>query len=213
MAKKYYVVKKGLTPGIYLKWADCKKNVDGYPGPVYRGFDSILEAEAFLLGRSSGASETTVESNPETETGNTPAAGRAVAYVDGSYNIATKEYSYGAVIFYDGKEEHFSQKFSDPEQAKMRNVAGEIEGSMCAMRYCLEHGIPCLDIYYDYEGIAKWCTGAWKANKEGTIAYREYYRMVSQKVDIRFVKVKGHSGDKYNDLADQLAKQAVGIEG
>ncbi len=27
-----------------------------------------------------------------------------------------------------------------------------------------------------------------------------------------FVKVKGHSGDKYNDLADRLAKDALGIQ-
>ena len=194
MAKKYYAVRRGLTRGIYLTWEDCRKNVEDFAGADYRGFDSILEAEDFLLERNSGDE-----------------SGRAAAYVDGSYNIATKEYSYGAVIFYGGKEEHFSQKFSDPEQAKMRNVAGEIEGSMCAMRYCLEHGIAGLDIYYDYEGIAKWCTGAWKANREGTNAYREYYRTASRKVDIRFVKVKGHSGDKYNDLADKLAKQAAGI--
>ena len=29
--------------------------------------------------------------------------------------------------------------------------------------------------------------------------------------DVTFVKVKGHSGDKYNDLADKLAKEALGI--
>lgn len=34
----------------------------------------------------------------------------------------------------------------------------------------------------------------------------------SSKVCIKFVKVKGHSGDKYNDLADRLAKNALGIE-
>jgi len=30
-------------------------------------------------------------------------------------------------------------------------------------------------------------------------------------VDIDFIKVKGHSGDKYNELADKLAKKALGI--
>ena len=65
-------------------------------------------------------------------------------------------------------------------------------------------------ICFDYEGIEKWCTGAWKANKTGTIAYREFYQKACTQVNIRFVKVKGHSGDKYNDLADKLAKEAVG---
>ena len=31
-------------------------------------------------------------------------------------------------------------------------------------------------------------------------------------IRFRFVKVKGHSGDKYNDLADRLAKDALGIQ-
>ncbi len=224
MAKKYYAVKKGLAPGVYLTWAECKKNVDGFSGAVYKSFGTREEAETFVTGGADHKELPGAEREPgellslqgagsinlsgeyeEEQTG-------AIAYVDGSYNVSTREYSYGAVIFYDGKEEHFSKKFQDPERAKMRNVAGEIEGSMCAMRYCLEREIPSIDIYYDYEGIERWCTGDWKANKEGTIAYRDFYRKASEKVRIRFRKVKGHSGDTYNDLADLLAKQAVGIE-
>ena len=132
-------------------------------------------------------------------------------YVDGSYNSATKEFSYGMVVLCGDGEEKYSGKSDDKELVSMRNVAGEIEGSMCAMRYCLEHQIERLELYYDYEGIEKWCTGAWKANKEGTIAYRDFYRQACKRLEVRFCKVKGHSGDTYNDLADSLAKQAVGI--
>ena len=53
--------------------------------------------------------------------------------------------------------------------------------------------------------------GAWKANKTGTKAYQALYRQMSQNVAISFVKVKGHSNDTYNDIADGLAKQALGI--
>lgn len=194
MAKKYYAVKSGLTRGIYLTWEDCRKNVEGFEGAVYKSFASVEEAAAFLE-----------DMSPEV------APGQAVAYVDGSYNVATKEYACGVVLFHDGKTETFSKKFADPERAEMRNVAGEIEGSMCAMNYCLEHDIRELTIYYDYAGVEHWCTGAWKANKEGTRAYRDYYEKVSQRVRIHFVKVKGHSGDKYNDMADKLAKQAIGL--
>ena len=36
--------------------------------------------------------------------------------------------------------------------------------------------------------------------------------MQEKKCDISFHKVKGHSNDKYNDMADQLAKDALGIK-
>ncbi|WP_314795053.1 RNase H family protein [Eggerthia catenaformis] len=32
-----------------------------------------------------------------------------------------------------------------------------------------------------------------------------------KKIRIEFVKVLAHSGDTYNELADQLAKKAVGL--
>ena len=135
----------------------------------------------------------------------------AVAYVDGSYNAGTGEFACGAVIFYQGEAFEISQKFNDPDLAAMRNVAGEIKGSEAAIAFCLEREIQSLEIHHDYEGIAKWCTGEWKANKEATKAYRQYYLASSQRLQITFVKVKGHSGDQFNDRADRLAKDALGI--
>ena len=43
------------------------------------------------------------------------------------------------------------------------------------------------------------------------IMFQAYYNNIKEYVDIKFVKVKGHSGDKYNDMADKLAKEALGI--
>ena len=100
---------------------------------------------------------------------------------------------------------------ADPELAQMRNVAGEIKGSEAAMQYALDHKIPSIIIYHDYQGIASWCNGDWKANKAGTIAYRDFYRKAKERVHIEFRKVKGHSNDKYNDMVDELAKEALGI--
>lgn len=45
--KKYYVVKKGKTPGVYYNWPDCQKQVQGFPGAVYKGFVTKAEAEAW----------------------------------------------------------------------------------------------------------------------------------------------------------------------
>ena len=227
MAGKFYAVKAGKKPGIYLTWDECKKQVDGFSCASYKSFKTREEAEAFMgLGASKSAAKlasVTGEkpAGPQAKTGSkiiSPSiAGMppvtdedtVVAYVDGSYNVATKEFSYGMVLFYRGEEIKVSQKVDDKSLAEMRNVAGEIKGSEAAMRFAVEHGCKSVVIYHDYEGIAKWCTGEWKANKEGTQAYRAYYQSIQDKLDVEFVKVKGHSSDKYNDMADELAKAAI----
>ena len=46
--KKYYAVKVGKTPGIYLTWADCSSQVIGYKGAKFKSFITIEEALAFI---------------------------------------------------------------------------------------------------------------------------------------------------------------------
>ncbi len=43
--KKYYVVWRGIKPGIYNSWEDCRKQVDGYEGAQYKSFTDKEEAE------------------------------------------------------------------------------------------------------------------------------------------------------------------------
>ena len=46
MAKnKFYVVWHGVTPGIYTSWAECKAQVNGCEGAIYKGFPTREEAE------------------------------------------------------------------------------------------------------------------------------------------------------------------------
>lgn len=201
MAKKFYVVKKGVKPGIYLTWDECRENVNGYSGAEYKSFSNEREAKLYL-----GIENDDIEKNTNEEV-----EAEVIAYVDGSYEDIKKQYSYGVVIIHNSKEEYFSEKFSDINMASMRNVAGEIEGAKRAIKYCLDNNIDSLAIYYDYEGIEKWCTGVWKAKKEGTKSYKKYYDEAVKTINISFIKVKSHSGDKYNDLADELAKRALGI--
>lgn len=45
---KLYAVHKGRKPGIYNTWDECKKQVDGFNGPIYKKFDNRTGAELFL---------------------------------------------------------------------------------------------------------------------------------------------------------------------
>lgn len=129
-------------------------------------------------------------------------------YVDGSYKDGVIS---GAIVFVDideklNKEFYFSIK--DEELSKYRNVSGELLAAMYAMHYAARNSINCITIHHDYEGIAKWATGEWKTNTYITKLYQRFL-MENQILNCQFVKVDAHSGDKYNDRADKLARMAL----
>ena len=191
---KYYAVKVGRVAGIYSSWDECKAQVDGYEGAIFKSFSNIVDAQDYL------------DSEKVEVSLNSP-----VAYVDGSFNNETNEYSFGVVLLIDGNENNFKKSFPEDELSSMRNVAGEIKGAGFIIQYCLNRGIKGLTIYLDYEGISKWYLNEWKANLYGTKKYQEFSSEAKDKIDVKFVKVKSHSNDHYNDIADKLAKEALGI--
>lgn len=209
--KKFYAVKVGRVPGIYGTWDECKLQVDGYPNSEYKGFARLSEAESFVGTEVLESMKLNPDVYAHEEKPSKPLEdGYAVkAYVDGSYDVATGNYASGAVILLDGKTVELSKRYTDDAGGKLRNVAGEIKGAELAIEYCKKQGIDSVVIYHDYLGVGKWADDEWKANLDMTKAYKSYIRECRKNMRINFVKVKGHSGDKYNDMADALAKAAL----
>lgn len=140
-----------------------------------------------------------------------------VAYTDGSYDKKTKRCSYGVVLINKSLNngEPFDKVYmaiDNPKYCNMRNVGGEILGAEYAIKYARDHGYKQLDLYHDYSGIKEWGTDKWKANNECTEAYKELCKSISDSLKINFHQIKGHSNDKYNDLADLLAKTALTLQ-
>lgn len=42
--KKFYVVWKGVNPGVYASWTECQLQIQGYKGAIYKSFDTEEEA-------------------------------------------------------------------------------------------------------------------------------------------------------------------------
>lgn len=134
--------------------------------------------------------------------------GRTEIYVDGSFiNGAT---GYGAVILKDDKVvDEICGGVDAAEVNDTRQVAGELIAVKEALSWCREHSVTEVRIYYDYLGIEKWATGRWKTNQTLT---REYARFVRDcPVRIHWQKVESHSGNRWNDRADALAKKGAGM--
>lgn len=197
MKKKYYAVKIGKQTGIYETWDDCKEQINGYKNAKYKSFVNKTDALDYL--NNDSAKDKSL-SMPE-----------CYAFIDGSFNQNTNVYGYGGFLVVNDKKIIIQGHNNIPEMAAMRNVAGEICGSINAVKKAIDLGLKELTIYYDYLGIEFWVTGRWTANKNATKLYSKTMNEFKQKIDIKFVKVKGHSGIEGNEIADKLAKESVRI--
>ncbi len=214
---KFYAVRGGDSPGVYRTWAECEPLVHGVKGVRYKSFPTEAEAWAFVAGEDSPVPPSPRKRADKKEMAEelpyAVPAGMLVAFVDGSYNVSTKTYGYGCVLLTEsGEEISLSGTGNHPEAISARNVAGELQGTMVALKEAEKMGYKRLRICHDYNGIAAWFRGQWKANSfvaKQYIAVAESYRGV---LTVEFEKIAAHTGVKYNEMADRLAKAAVGIE-
>lgn len=127
-------------------------------------------------------------------------------YVDGSY--LDGGIGYGVVILQEGSPVvELSGPVEDKTLQEMRQVGGELQAVYETVEWCQANGIRDVTIYYDYEGIEKWATGAWQGKNPATQAYAA--QMSSPPIAIRWQKVQSHSGDRWNERADELAKRGA----
>ncbi|HDX9541509.1 MULTISPECIES: viroplasmin family protein [Bacillus] len=209
--KKFYAVKVGRNKGIYETWAECKEQVDGFPGAEYKSFSTIEEAENFIGSTDTLTKGDNGKSNVEIDAFiNGIDESTLVAFVDGSYDASSQAYGYGVVLINKDKDiEKITGSDNDKDYVESRNVAGEIEGVKTAITHAVGKGYEKVVIFYDYEGIEKWATGSWNAKVATSKEYVHFIRDMERCIDIEFNKVKAHSGIEYNELADELAKKSL----
>lgn len=198
MGKKYYGARySDGRAEVFSDWEACKLKIKGEKGVSYKGFLTEREASDFALGK--------IPLYAKIDT-------RYAIYVDGSFKDDV--YSYGFVLVDLKTDKSLIERSGrgvDKEAAALRNISGEMKGAMEAVRYAISQGIAEITVCYDYSGIEKWAKGKWKRNNEFTRKYHKYMKGKEDKIKVYFHKVKGHSGNKWNDLADDLAKEGLNL--
>jgi viroplasmin and RNaseH domain-containing protein len=233
LSNKYYAVKVGKNPGIYNTWDDCKEQVNNFSGAIYKSFKTLEEAEKFA-GIKANIKSTKTKSKAKISTSSKeselkPIRSKAnvnyfekyiepedikdefdfVAFVDGSYDRVSKAFGSGIAVLNFKNDSVCEYKVAGHDKWDQWNIVGEIEASKYAIKLAFNNNSKKVCIYHDLKNIALWASGSWQAKNEYTQDYVRYIEKYSKYMDITFIKVKGHSSNKYNDIADRLAAKAI----
>lgn len=212
MAKKVYAIKEGFNFNTNEKvenlivdtWAECQRYIKGVKGAKYKSFEDINEAKAFLS-KGDGMLKKGVDSYP---------MDCLHIYVDGSYNISTERYAYALVAVKDNVIEYVENGRSEDNSNKaIRQIAGELEATVKGVEYALKKKENRVVIFHDYAGIAHHATGFWERKDQSSVAYHNKMKsLIDSGIEVIFVKVDSHTGDLYNEIADEKCKEALNIE-
>ncbi|WML51700.1 viroplasmin family protein [Neobacillus sp. PS3-12] len=222
---KFYAVKVGRRPGIYMTWAETEEQVKGFSGAIYKSFKTNKEAQKFFDNNSksvlnevhTGNIQAVVEQEEihksPTQTSEfsiTEQHNSIEIYVDGSYSHTPPIYGSGWVAVKENdvlKKKSFSG--NDERYIESRQVPGEVFACIDAINWAKESGYEHVIISYDYEGIEKWAKRDWAAKKNISKDYVTLFDNASRGITVTFNKVKAHSSINFNEIADKLAKGAL----
>ena len=185
--QKYYAIKTPNESKIVMTWAECEKLTHGVKGVLFKSFGSRAEAEAWISGMEA------------------PVPDGIRVFVDGSFSPDFPKSGWAFVVTENDVEIARGSGITAFD-AESRNIDGEVMASFQAMRW-LDSNDKTGTICHDYEGIARWAKGEWQA--KSNIAKR--YVAAAQPYLHRgcFEKVEAHTGVKWNELVDKLAKEAI----
>ena len=184
---KFYAIKGPNGNRIVTSWPECDSLVRGVKGVLYKSFGTKEEAEDWINGVESAIKP-----------------GLRI-FVDGSFTPSYPKAGWSFVVTEDDREVARGCGVTAFD-AESRNIDGEVMASFQAMKW-LDANDRTGTICHDYEGIARWARGEWKA--KSSIA-QQYVRASQPYLKrVNFEKVAAHTGVKWNELADELAKGAI----
>lgn len=197
-----YAVQKGLNPGIYETWEECKKNVIGFSGSVYRKCKTMEEAREFCAPRGILKKRKSLES------------GVVDVYTDGSF-IKKNGYEGCGYGIYIPK---YKKKMGKILKGDKTNNRAELSAIIDAIEYLVNKGDKNICIYTDssYSILIFGDTGKkYKKKQYKNVKNADLVKKANDlqelEVLLTFEHVRAHSGkteneiERGNDMADEIA--------
>lgn len=211
----FYAVKKGRQPGVYNSWDECFEQVNGYSGAIYKKFKVEADAQAFVSGEALGSVKTLNATDAQNDILDVPADKTVALYTDGacSGNPGPGGFGYAVVI-----NDVLIQKGSGGCASTTNNqmeLRAVIEGLKVISN--VQSVVVYSDSSYVVNAFQKHWIDGWKrrnwVKSDGSpVLNRELWKQLLKEIarfkDVQFVWVKGHVGNKYNELCDRLAVNA-----
>jgi ribonuclease HI len=222
MAKKYYVVWQGREPGVYAEWAECKAQVDRFPGAKYKSFATLEEAESALRGGVS-PKKSAAKSNKLSDTDIAAMSFDTKIYTDGGCDPNPGRAGSGLAVYRDGEVAALWYGLFEP--AGTNNTAelnalnqaliiahDERKGDRSVAIFCdSKYAIQCITVW-----AFGWRTRGWK-KATGEIKNLElikemFARYEALPTGVQIFHVNGHVGIEGNELADRMSILAIETE-
>lgn len=213
MGRKVYAIKEGfdfrtgerVQNKIVNDWNTCLALVKGVKGAKYKSFQSLDEAKEYLKDDKRLLIKG-VDTYPEH---------CMHIYVDGSYNTSTEKYSYALVAVENNIIKYMENGAAeDSSESRLRQILGELKAALKSYEYAIKNEKDKIVLFHDYEGIFHHAIGTWDRKDSSSKYYYEKFNKYKEenKLEVIFVKVDSHTGDLFNEITDNYAKVAAGLE-
>ncbi|MGL4346534.1 MAG: ribonuclease HI [Chitinophagaceae bacterium] len=129
-------------------------------------------------------------------------------FTDGACSGNPGKGGFGVILKYQNKEKEIAQGFRLTTNNRM-----ELLAVIVALRHLKVRDIPII-IYSDSQYIVKaiekkwlnnWIKNRFKEGKKNKDLWMEYYQLSQQFTNIKFVWIKGHAKNLYNNRCDAMA--------
>jgi len=223
MAKKFYVVWRGVKTGVFHDWPTALALVDGFPGAQYKSFPTLGEAEAAFRNGAPPRTAAPAGGKPRvvrTDHADAVAAFDTVIFCDGACEPNPGKAGSGMAVYRDGVLASLWYGAFNP--AGTNNTA-ELHALLHALMLAKEEIDSDRtvqvrsDSSYGLNAVTKWAKGwekrGWR-KADGEIKNLEIiqelfglYQEIED--DVKLAHVSAHVGIEGNELADRMAMFAV----